>query len=434
MKKPSTPKQGGYAGGKASWYNYYAGYSSGFVADVIRELSLPDGSRLLDPWNGAGTTTQVADELGLESVGYDINPVMVVIAKARLLAASQVHPSEESICRSIVAGADPSDRQSSDTADPLSLWLTSGSVSTLRGIERRIRELLVPNSAGPLLAKGSSFEFSNLSCLAAFFYVALFRVVRNVLLPFQTSNPTWMKHPQSSDDRLTVSHKALVQAYTAEVVAMAASNLGVVACATPADVARAQISVANSTALPERDDSVSAVISSPPYCTRIDYAVATRSELAVLGIGADRLRDLRNLMIGSATIPAFVPTAGDDWGRTCNRFLAKVARHNSKGSRSYYWKTHLLYFDGIQRSLDEINRVLQPGADCVLVVQDSYYKEVHNDLPRVIEEMSDNLGWLRNGRHDYDARTLMARVNPGIKTYRTKPRAVESVLHFTTAK
>ena len=31
-----------------------------------------------------------------------------------------------------------------------------------------------------------------------------------------------------------------------------------------------------------------AVIGSPPYCTRIDYVIATSIELAILGFGKDR--------------------------------------------------------------------------------------------------------------------------------------------------
>ena len=67
---------------KASWFNYYAGYSDAFVADVLRKLPLDTESILADPWNGAGTTTQIAHERGLACYGFDINPAMMIVAKA----------------------------------------------------------------------------------------------------------------------------------------------------------------------------------------------------------------------------------------------------------------------------------------------------------------------------------------------------------------
>src|SRR5438128_2141314 len=68
-------------------YRYYAGFSPDFVRDVIVGLSLGPTDLLVDPWNGSGTTTTIAEELGIPSWGGDVNPAMIVIAKARLLGS-----------------------------------------------------------------------------------------------------------------------------------------------------------------------------------------------------------------------------------------------------------------------------------------------------------------------------------------------------------
>lgn len=433
MKKPASPKRPATtAEGKAGWYNYYAGYSPEFVVDVIKELKLSEGAAVLDPWNGAGTTTQVADDLGLASFGYDINPVMVVIAKARLLRPWQVHPSEESLCQSVTAS--PASTLDLATADPLATWLDANTVAIVRGMEQSIRDLLVPNAKLPLLAEGAAFDFTGLSSLAAFFYVALFRVVRELLKPFLTSNPTWIKEPEEAQPRLSVARETLVALMAREVRSMSLANFGHVSGASqvPIEAAHAHIGVADSTKLPKGAGSVQGVISSPPYLTRIDYAVATWPELAVLGAPATKLRALRELMIGSAAIRSAVPEVAQLWGPTCCEFLQQVADHDSKGSLGYYWKTHRLYFDGIYRSLEEINRVLASRSDCVLVVQDSFYKEIHIDLPKIIEEMTGQFHWTMKARHDYSPRSVMATLHPGGRTYRKSTRAVESVLHFVT--
>lgn len=68
--------------------------------------------------------------------------------------------------------------------------------------------------------------------------------------------------------------------------------------------------------------SVDFVLTSPPYCTRIDYTAATRIELAVLWpLLSTGARALGKQMIGSAQVPSALIEINDKWGRTCARFL-----------------------------------------------------------------------------------------------------------------
>ena len=63
------------------------------------------------------------------------------------------------------------------------------------------------------------------------------------------------------------------------------------------------IALGSSAHLPLDTSSIDAVITSPPYCTRIDYVIATLPELAILGLRPDELKGLRDKMIGTPTIP-----------------------------------------------------------------------------------------------------------------------------------
>src|SRR5687767_8614435 len=68
--------------GRASWYPYYAGFSPYFAQSLLASSGLNQTARIGDPWNGGGTTTTSAAMLGHHAYGYDLNPVMVVVAKA----------------------------------------------------------------------------------------------------------------------------------------------------------------------------------------------------------------------------------------------------------------------------------------------------------------------------------------------------------------
>jgi len=73
--------------GVEAWFPYYAGYSSEFVRKALSGLGVTPGCTVLDPWNGSGTTTSVADALGFRAIGFDINPVAALVAAARLTRA-----------------------------------------------------------------------------------------------------------------------------------------------------------------------------------------------------------------------------------------------------------------------------------------------------------------------------------------------------------
>jgi hypothetical protein len=194
---------------------------------------------------------------------------------------------------------------------------------------------------------------------------------------------------------------------------------------------QSNIGVGSSIALPGKLSNIGAVITSPPYCTRLDYAIATAPELAVLGMPASGFRSLREDLIGSPVVGAAIPARDQSWGKECNAFLRKVEKHTSKASRTYYLRTHLRYFDLMYRSLGELRRVSAPGAPCFIVAQDSYYKDVHNDLPLVIAQMAGALGFTLKQQYDFPSSRHMGRVNRSASLWRSSGKAVESVLWLT---
>ena len=69
--------------GLHEWHPYYAGYSESFVTDILSELEIPPRHVVLDPMNGSGTTTMVAQKRDYLSIGVELNPAMAIIARAK---------------------------------------------------------------------------------------------------------------------------------------------------------------------------------------------------------------------------------------------------------------------------------------------------------------------------------------------------------------
>jgi len=404
----------------SSWYRYYPCFSEDFAEALLSSAGLGNQHWVLDPWNGSGTTTAKATLLGLNTYGYDLNPVMVLIAKARGL-----DPAEYSSLRPLLADIHRKATRPFEInpSDPLLTWLVPRSVSDFRGIEAVIQKLLVDDQHYLDLNTRGVCEISD---LAAFFYVALFRALKQLLEPFLTSNPTWVKRPRHAQSRLRPHRETIKATFTAEARKM----LPLPIRDSVATVrGRRVLGVASSDRLPLGNATVDLVLSSPPYCTRIDYAVATSIELAALGQQPNSDFDaLRRQLIGNTTVPKVAADPSEDFGPTCLNFLRRLSAHKAKASSTYYYKNHLQYFHAISRSLSEIGRVLKPNGRCVLVVQDSYYKDLHTDLPNIMVEMAQRSRLELGDRFDFPLSRTMAGINPRTSEYRSSFTALESVL------
>jgi hypothetical protein len=409
--------------GRASWYPYYAGFSHTFAESLLASLKLPPRSRVLDPWNGSGTTSSSAAAAGFRAHGFDINPVMVIAARARmlsLLTKESLLPIASDISQKATSIEPPQVRRN----DPLEIWLTPDSAQSFRRIDASIRHLLVSQKNYSFLSEGTAVN--ELSDLASFYYVALFRSLRRILGTFFASNPTWVKKPPSIRNRLRPTFSRVLSVFDAEVSAMV-SALGDGSSTTTEG--SSHLAIASSECLPTETGSIDAVLTSPPYCTRIDYAIATSIELALLGVDSKHgFSSLRKAMIGTAVVPSTPPKRSDSWGPTCLTFLDRISDHPSKASGSYYLKNHLQYFHSVFSSLSELSRTLVVGGTCAIVVQDSYYKEIHNDLPQVFVEMGQANAMRLGHRVDFDSLRTMAVIHPHTRQYRASPRARESVL------
>lgn len=63
------------------WFRCREGFSIGLVKKILAESTYP--KKILDPFCGAGTTLVVSKDLGISSIGFDINPLVTFVAKVK---------------------------------------------------------------------------------------------------------------------------------------------------------------------------------------------------------------------------------------------------------------------------------------------------------------------------------------------------------------
>lgn len=397
---------------KPSWYNYYAGYSHTFTKNIINSCNLKESAMILDPWNGTGTTTLMASTCGYRSIGIDLNPVMKVIAKAKLASMKDATTIENHLLSLKLTGRYPT-----SVEDPLLTWFDQKSVGLLRRIEQRI---LVNKSYRTTACKIDAIDPSQ-----GVMYVALFNTVRHFLKQFIPSNPTWVKKPKSPSEIISLSTSKFKGQYFASLQRMAdeiksdGSDL----------ITQPNIIVGSSTAIPLENDHIDLVLTSPPYCTRIDYGVATSPELSIVSVeGSDEIDDIRRQLMGSTTVPKNIEINGEISSSECLSFIDKIKTHSSISSETYYYKNYVQYFLSLTRSLSEIARVLKNNCNFICVIQDSYYKDIHCNLPKILIELGEATGLQMLQVKNFESKQNMANVNRQSKKYRKKSFANEAVV------
>jgi hypothetical protein len=398
-------------------------YSSQFVDSAFQKLRVGEKDWILDPWNGIGTTTSAAWRLGINAVGLDINPAMILIAKGRLLQHADVARLFE-LGKTIEQMETPV-HFCPPEADPLRDFFLERSVGFVRGTERVLRRYLETHGD----PESNDIAWVEHCCpLLACLYVAIFRSVRRLFSVFSTSNPTWFKKP-ASENRTSFTwecFRKLIVDSLFDALRIVEDDHSLL----PVDPPDVRVALCDSRQIQLQSQKVSLTMTSPPYCTRIDYAVATLPELMVLRFGEGDLRRLRKSMIGT---PAIVGDFGDSGqvigSDTCTSLLQTISGHCSYAAARYYSKTFKQYFFGIFRSLQGIDRLTNPGGHALIVVQDSYFKDVKIDLPVIYREYLEYLGWHLIEQTKFKTRTKGA-IHRFAGRYRRTADATESVLIF----
>jgi hypothetical protein len=421
----SSPKRNGRH--QTDWegfFPYYAGYPEAFAHAILRSADLRADAVVLDPWNGSGTTTYAASLLGLRSIGLDLNPVMVIVARARQLPPSEVD-SIDPIALGIVKAARRA-KPLIEATDPLTPWFSEGTAAALRAVERSIELKLL----GPRTLTSGGPHLDRMSGIAAAAYVALFSVCRELVSPFRSSNPTWLRLPKGEASKITLDREGVIARFLQKLRSMA-DALAARADLISSEQKPAELRLQDSAEVDTAEGGVDFVLTSPPYCTRIDYAAATRVELALLDplISYTHV-DLSRQMLGSTRVPKDNIGVSNIWGERCADFLTKVRMHPSKASSGYYYKTHLDYFDKLSRSVQRLSASLRPSGAAIFVIQDSYYKDIHNDLPSIITDMAEVAGLSLRRRDDFYIKNTMSDINPHSRFYRKRSGTIEAVLCF----
>lgn len=418
-QRTESLKPSGKRSGVESWFPYYAGYAPSFVSDTLLGLGSKPGWRVLDPWNGSGTTSSIADQFGCQVYGYDINPVATMVASARLARLDDIEHSSGLASELLNVASRSAFKISSK--DPLLAWLNVRTTKIFRAIEKSILSLL-----GTKGGISVNTQVQTLPPFASFFLLCLIMAAKKFAIIKNNSNPTWITPEKAGKAKLG----ALECAFLEMVEKCARDKERDVLFSNAVSHSNNVVALSDSKSLPLVDGSIDAVITSPPYCTRIDYFRATLFELAALGIcpESDQYRALRSKAMGTNLVRGVAPVAINESAVEIESVLDRIKGHPSKASSTYYYKHYKQYFDDASASLNEIMRVLKPGGTAILVVQSSYYKDVPINLGDLFVAMGQHKGFDGRVVLKVPVKRVLASINPHARRHASTRIYTEDVV------
>ena len=357
-------------------------------------------------------------------MGLDLNPAMTVIATGRLAPFPQQPPLQSLADQILDTAREPTPASAAD--DLLAHWVRPRTARRIRAIQSAIHSCFKSSQkAGTLQDDISAVD--QLPTTACFFYCILFSTVRSLLTRFGTTNPMWLKSPATYRHRIAPSWKTLTETFSVEFRRL---SHRLTFLTEPTLDNHPPFRTGNAATLPFANDFFDAALTSPPYATRLDYVKGTLPELAVLGATEQTVHRLRREATGSPVVRG--QTGRDDHhieSPYARRTLAHIKSHPSKGSQSYYLPWMRNYLHHLEAGILEIDRVVTADGTVGIVVQDSYYKDFHVNLQRIVVETLASRGRTLSCRYDNLAHT------PHRKTQRASDRGskhphTETVLIF----
>jgi len=399
-------------------YPYYAGFAAQFARGVIEAAGLRSDATVLDPWNGGGTTTFVASGLGHAATGVDLNPVAAMVASAKLAHredAEHIFGLAADLCNRATA-------KPRQAPEALHEWLPVDVANHYWTILTTIKELLAtpasglapePNRAPPPMA--------------SFLTTCLLRSARALAKVQKSTNPAWVRPAPFSP-----AVPADLDREWLSGLRQLASQLR----AAGSDSPSSELLVGDSRSLPIEAESFDFVLTSPPYCTRLDYVANSRFELAALGIceSPQELETMRKASMGTPlTRQRALPNVPSEWPSAVRDLLRDIRCHPSVDSAGYYFKNHWQYFHDAHSSLKELRRVLRPGGTAVLVLQTSYYKDILIDLPELYRAMGRTLGFRTTCLASLSVDRVMTQINPRARQHLQERDYEEAVIALQAA-
>jgi DNA modification methylase len=322
---------------------------------------------IVDPMVGSGTSIVAARLQGHNAVGFDVDPLAVLIAtawsvdiceeKLYALGEKTLSAARRSLAE-ITQGEAYPENSDEETQDFIRFWFDPAS-------RRQLAALCVA-----IQSCGNKHSRDLLWCA---FSRMIITKSEGVSLAMDVSH----SRPHRVYD---ISPRKPFRQFSLAVNRMARTSLFKDATL---HLPTARILRGDARRLPLRDAYADVVITSPPYLNAIDYLRGHRLSLVWMGHSLASLRGIRRDAIGTENV---LRSHGDD---TVREILSGLDA--PKNSSPRLMGILARYITDMHAALSEMERILKPGGRLVLVVGDSTTKGFFINTSGIVREIAERM-------------------------------------------
>ena len=343
------------------WLYFPHSYSPQLVHRILDHWALPEDAVIADSFVGSGTTLVVAREKGMGAVGYDLSPLSVMITNAK---TGSYRPAQLGATLSeLLRGADRGERPP-DTPHRLERAFTEGERNEIHRLAGRIKQL-------PRNQHG-------------FFMTSLLSTARE----FSRAVPDggwfrWRDWPDRSQE--------IGPAFRSKTAGMIDDVLETGTGTTRRRRQRAKL--ADARRLPLKGESITGMITSPPYPNRHDYSRVFHIELLLMGATEPEITNLRHRSLRSHVEARRQKNYEDRLGGYRRPQMLEDALGALPAGIDRRTRTMLEgYFEDIFLSLQEVHRVLRAGGRAAYIVGNVRHAGVMVPVDEIIRQIAIQAG------------------------------------------
>ena len=348
------------------WYRFVLSFPPHLVRHYVTEFGLGADDLLLDPFCGTGTTVVEGKLLGIPSAGIEASPFSHFVGSVKTNWA--ISASE------LLAASTAIHHRAIDELMPITDLPDAGNPSAeLMSLSPELQQLMVTNSISPLPLHKAIILLNRIDLDASAHSRDYLRLALAKTLVKHASNLRFGPEVGVGE----IKHDAPVMGPWLREVKHMGRDLEQARSDTPVEVLCHD---ARNVSQVLKANSVSAVITSPPYPNEKDYTRAIRLESVLLGFLTSKkdLRLWKERLLSSNTRTAYRNNHDHEHVKDFESIHSlsehiesrRIELGKTSGFERMYARVTALYFGGMYRHLADLRQVLRPGAHLAYVVGD----------------------------------------------------------------
>ena len=341
----------------------YHRYPAKFIPQIVSRLAekyTKKNDLVVDPFGGCGTTMVEAKVMGRKSIGVDINPVAVLIAKVKSTSIDPLKLEKEFI----------------DLKYKLSSYNSKTKIKILE--HERIDYWFKPEEKRKLAFILSEISKIKNQDVRDFFYCGFSNILKNCSIWMQKSNkPTrdFKKKPSEPFQAFYRQIKMMLRGNAKFYELLKEKNNLKTFC---------KIYCTDARKIPTKNNTVSLIVTSPPYVTTYEYA--NLHQLSALWFEYTKnISDFRKRFIGTSHngVKEII----------LNSKIAEKIKQDLEKKNKKLAKEVAIYFSEMNQCFKEMKRILKKNGRACIVIGNTSLKGVEILNAEVFAEQMQNLGF-----------------------------------------